>query len=239
MASFPASVKNFGADRVDGEYIPADDVNLIRAEVVALETELLLGGWRSAPGAWSFATSTTITVPAGAASIYSVGDKIKWWQGSQKYAYIVGVANTLLTVRGDAVVAGAITLNYYSKHSSPVGFPHWFAWVPDLTLGLATLPGYAYARYSIVGRTCTIVLNVDNVTIGGAAGSIKVSLPVPAAITSTFWGNVARYLAADGYVPVRGVLSAASVEVFKSISTTTYLGNETGFYLRVAGSYEI
>jgi hypothetical protein len=241
MASFPVSVKNFGADRVDGEYIPADDVNLVRAEVVAIETELLAGGWRAAPGAWSYpgSGSTTITVPAGATSIYSVGDKIKWFQGGQKFAYIVAVASTLLTVRGDAVLSGAITANYFSKESSPVGFPQWFAWIPDLTQGLATLPGYAYARFMIVGRTCNIVLNVDNVAIGGLAGSIKIGLPVPAAISSTFWGNVARYLSADGYVPVRGVLTASYVEIFKSISTTAYAATETGYYLRVAGSYEI
>ena len=40
-ASYPGSIKNFGADRVDGEYIPASDMNGVRAEVVAIETALL------------------------------------------------------------------------------------------------------------------------------------------------------------------------------------------------------
>ena len=43
-ASFPGSIKNFGSDRVDGDYIPAADVNEIRAEVVAVETELAAKG---------------------------------------------------------------------------------------------------------------------------------------------------------------------------------------------------
>jgi hypothetical protein len=40
-ASFPGSVKNFGSERVDGEYIPAADMNALRAEVAAIESALL------------------------------------------------------------------------------------------------------------------------------------------------------------------------------------------------------
>ena len=41
MSSYPGSVKNFGVDRVDGDYIPASDINEARAEIVAMETDLL------------------------------------------------------------------------------------------------------------------------------------------------------------------------------------------------------
>ena len=40
MAVFPGGVVNFGAERLDGDYIPASDINLVRAEVMAIETAL-------------------------------------------------------------------------------------------------------------------------------------------------------------------------------------------------------
>jgi hypothetical protein len=41
-AAFPTSIKNFGAARVDGDYIPASDMNTVREEIVAVETALIL-----------------------------------------------------------------------------------------------------------------------------------------------------------------------------------------------------
>ena len=89
------------------------------------------GGWIPATGvAWTYASATTISVPSGAASIYSVGDKIRIKQGAgYKYYYVVVVADTLLTVTGGSdftVANAAITDNYYSKATSPVGFPATF-----------------------------------------------------------------------------------------------------------------
>lgn len=42
-ASFPTSIKNFGADSIDGEYIHASHINELRAEVNAIETTLGTG----------------------------------------------------------------------------------------------------------------------------------------------------------------------------------------------------
>jgi hypothetical protein len=86
-------------------------------------------GWIPAQQTWTYASATTITVPAGAADIYSVGDKINILQGTWKYFYIVAVADTLLTVTGGSgytVADAAISANYYSKSATPVGFPQWF-----------------------------------------------------------------------------------------------------------------
>lgn len=86
-------------------------------------------GWKLAAETWAYASATTITVPSGAASKYSIGDKIKLTQTTVKYFYITAVADTVLTVTGgtDYTVANAtISANYYSKDQSPVGFPGGF-----------------------------------------------------------------------------------------------------------------
>lgn len=83
-------------------------------------------GWIDANETWTYATASTITVPAGAAAKYAVGDRIKLTQTTAKYFIVTVVADTLLTVYGgtDYTVAdAAISANYYSHCKSPVGFP--------------------------------------------------------------------------------------------------------------------
>lgn len=86
-------------------------------------------GWKPVTDTWTYASATTITVPAGAASIYSVGDKIKFTQTTVKYANIITVADTLLTISGGSdytVANAAITEIYHSRVENPIGFPRFF-----------------------------------------------------------------------------------------------------------------
>jgi len=68
----------------------------------------------------------TITVPSGAASLYSAGMKIKLTNTTAKYFIIVNVADTVLTVYGGTdydLVSAAISSIYISHHRAPIGFP--------------------------------------------------------------------------------------------------------------------
>lgn len=99
-------------------------------------------GWTAAE-TWTYDSATTIAVATGAESRYSKGMKIKLSQttGGQKYFYIVGVADTLLTITAglDYVLENeTITAPYYSCVEKPQGFPDWFNADPltwDLTTG--------------------------------------------------------------------------------------------------------
>jgi hypothetical protein len=95
-----------------------------------------IDGWVSANETWTYASATTITVPSGATAKYQKGDKIKLTQTTVKYFYVVGVADTVLTITGGSsytLTTGTITNNYYSHASSPIGFPTAFAWSPTVT----------------------------------------------------------------------------------------------------------
>jgi hypothetical protein len=85
----------------------------------------LADGWVKPTGTWAKASASSITVPSGAASLYSVGDKIKLTDTTTKYFYVTAVADTVLTITGgtDYALVGTISNYYYSKASSPVGFP--------------------------------------------------------------------------------------------------------------------
>lgn len=131
-------------------------------------------GWIDADETWTYASASTITVPSGAASRYSKGDRIKWTQTTVKYGVIVSVADTVLTiaVNTDYTVANAaITNNYYSHQASPVGYPGWFNWTPNGT-------GYTAgnSKFSINHGVCAVIVqssapitgNITNLPIASA-----------------------------------------------------------------------
>lgn len=134
------------------------------------------GGWIDANETWTYASATTITVPSGAASRYQKGDKIKITNNSAtKYFYIVGVADTVLTVTGGSdytVHNSAITNPFYSKIESPQGFPSYFNWTATITCPSGTAPTYSTnsCSFSISGGFCLFTIYLQN-SSGGTAGA--------------------------------------------------------------------
>lgn len=90
-------------------------------------------GWVIVNETFTYASAKTITVASGAASRFQKGDKLKLTQTTVKYFYIVGVADTVLTVTGGSdytVANAAITSPYLSRIENPLGFPTFFNYVP-------------------------------------------------------------------------------------------------------------
>jgi hypothetical protein len=120
-------------------------------------------GWTDVSDTWTYVSANTITVPSGAASIYQIGDRIRFKQGGgYKYFVLIAVADTTLTilVNTDYTVANAaITDIYFSHQSNPIGYPGWFALAAP-TFDVATYdnaggaqPTTSQHRASIDGRT--------------------------------------------------------------------------------------
>lgn len=156
--------------------------------VIVTPTVKTWDGWNTVSDSWSYASATTITVPSGAASLYSVGDKIKLTQTTVKYFYIVAVADTLLTVTGgsDYTVASAtITSPHVSHMSNPVGFPQWFNYTPTGPTN-TTLTG----RFTVNGRNCTCTIKGE--VTGTPNFSSMPTLPITASASmlntsGSFW----------------------------------------------------
>lgn len=129
--------------------VVASHHNALKDEVIAVETDLVAAlaqvpgattvntalqnivtayttGWSVASGtAWTYASSSTVNVPSGAASIYQVNDKIKITQTTAKYFYVTAVADTLLTLSGGGtytVANASITAQWYSRVRNPKGW---------------------------------------------------------------------------------------------------------------------
>lgn len=134
--------------------------------------------WQNGTGTWTYASATTMTVPADDAANMSVGTKLKLTQTSVKYFYVVGVSGTTVTLTGGSsytLVNAAITTPQYSNASSPPGFPGTLAWTPTWT----SVSGGSlnFARFSMNGKS--VDFRVKYTLAGaGVSGGIHFSLPV-------------------------------------------------------------
>jgi len=145
--------------------------------------------WTAIADSWSYASATTITVPSGASSLYSVGTKLRLKQGgSYKYFYIVTVADTLLTVTGGSdysMAEAAITDIYVSIASNPIAFPIWFNYTPSLTnMAGGTIN---IAQFCLIAQTCFVRIQY---TFAGADISGAVSISTPVTGTTPFTSDV-------------------------------------------------
>jgi len=153
-------------------------------------------GWTPARETWTYASASTITVPSGAVSKYNHGDRIKLNQSGVKYFYVVAIADTLLTVTAgtDYTVANAaITDNFYSHQSTPIGMPPRFFYSPTVG-GYNPTPTPSSRFFSINGNVCTVEYLVI-----GTSNSTGQTFTVPVATVGQFDFTGARVANAGAF----------------------------------------
>lgn len=144
-------------------------------------------GWILVSDTWTYASATTVTVPSDATTKYSVGDKVKFSNGSTKYFYITAVAATTITLNGGSdytVANSAITSVYFSKAETPLSFPQWFNYTPTFaatTLGNGTVAG----KFSMSGKTVNFRASFTLGSTSAVSSSPTVSFPVTSVSTYT------------------------------------------------------
>jgi hypothetical protein len=194
------SSKDTGLEWING--VTADSTTTFTNKNLTSETNILpSNGWTPARETWTYASATTITVPSGAASKYKKGDKIKLTQTTVKYFYIVGVADTLLTVTGGSdytVANAAISANYYSHQENPIGFPNYFNFTNTITSEVGTITdATGTSKFSIIGNILYISGSVSITDNGTGAVKLRVSLPINPLSSATSVGFGANSY--DGY----------------------------------------
>lgn len=193
--------------------------SIVNANITDMRTQasfnaVVNDGWTPVSDSWTYASATTITVPAGATSKYSVGDKLKLTQsGSVAYFYITTVASTLLTINGGTdytLTNTAISGIYYSKADNPLNFPGYFNYVPTWgstgtapAIGNGTLAG----TFRLSGKVVTfdLIWQAGSSTTFGT-NSYTFTFPVTASsyyISGT--GPTNRSFNASGYMEDNGV----------------------------------
>ncbi|HPO87525.1 MAG TPA: hypothetical protein PLN86_16925 [Candidatus Hydrogenedentes bacterium] len=143
-------------------------------------------GWTSvASETWTYATANSFTISGDKTSVYSVGDKIKLTQSSTvKYFYIYAVSysapNTTISITGgiDYTFANsAVSENYYSKLSTPNGFPSYFKYTPTATgiTGTTTVEG----AFRLDQKLLSVMFNIS-----GTSNSTNFSITAPLSCVS-------------------------------------------------------
>jgi uncharacterized protein YaiE (UPF0345 family) len=160
-------------------------------------------GWVPITGTFTRASATTITVSSGALGIYNPGDKLTLTDTTGKYFYVVGVADTTLTVTGgsDYSLVGTISAGYYSKTLNPLGFPQWFNWSPTFT-GFSANPTGGIYRFTVLGRKCTVHFNQPNNGTSNATGYTATAPVSAVTITNGLWQTGIPYLVDNGAASV-------------------------------------
>lgn len=134
---------------------------------------------------WTFATATTFTVATDLTAKYSKGTRLKLTQSATvKYFVVVAssfaAGSTTVTITGgsDFTFANAtVSANFHSYQINPQGYPGWFTYSCAPT-GFSGTPTQNSSRFSVVGRACSIYIDVTGTS---NATTFTLQLPIAAA----------------------------------------------------------
>lgn len=141
-------------------------------------------GWTASGESWTFSSFNStlrtgvITVPSDATTKYPLGSKVKLTQstGGTKYAKVVGVTSTSLTLQfasGITLNNEAITSTFYSLVENPTGFPANSSFIITYTSsGSGGGTGYFYNDNGI--KKCW---GATGLFTGGSGGGVSLSFP--------------------------------------------------------------
>jgi len=205
----------------------------------------LYDGWIPVEETWSRVSNTSFTITGDYTGVLAVGDKLKVTDTTVKYFYITAVSysapNTTVTITGgtDYVLAATPTLQYYSKASSPVGFPDWFNWTP--TLGASgsmtfTSTNILNARFKITGRQVTVSITTTGTTGGSASVNLTFTLPI---VGARQYNGFSAYVGDGGDIVGFGFLDSNKNKVFIEKTGGDNFGLGAGRSFSCYGSYEI
>lgn len=176
---------NWCIDNTNGYY--QEKADKTGGDIVSPAFKGVITGWIAANETITCGADNVLTASSALVSNLNIGDKI-WikddstdWMGyiiSKPTGTTFGIVGGTTSGAAATVANGStITVPYYSKVSSPAGFPHWFNYVPTL-VGFSSNPGGIY-RFSINGRV--VNLNVRSYSDGTSnANNYTITPPVNA-----------------------------------------------------------
>lgn len=130
----------------------------------------LLAGWWLLAASGTRVGDTSFTVAGDVTDQIAVGDKLKITDTTTKYLYVTavtyGAPNTTITVTGgtDYVVAGNPTNIYYSKATSPVGFPNFYPKARAKRSTTQTIGNSSWTKVQFNTESFDLGGNYDNAT---------------------------------------------------------------------------
>ena len=167
-------------------------------------------------------TSGTVTVTNSMATAIDAKGDLVAGTGADTFARLaVGANDTVLTA--DSTQATGL------KWATPAsgGFPAWTSYTPTVTASSGSITTYsASGWYSQSGKTIVVQGRVVITTVGTAAGTTIVTLPVTAQTrTNAEWVGSALEGQSTGYGGWASVLSGATAVNLRNYNFGTFLGS--------------
>lgn len=207
-----ADALNLLEEHGDGLWVPAQD------------------GWIPFNDTLTYVSSSSFTIPGDWTNRLDKGDRIKVFNVSQKYFYVLsasfgaGITTVNIYAGTTHVLANAvITDPFFSHDESPTSFPDYFDYTPSyipgggMTFSPTTVNN---ARFSISGRKLTLALAIVGTTSGVSSNVIIATLPIVAAIGG-----------ASGAVVYPGAGSNRAGQVFIGTTADFYIYDASAFGL--------
>ena len=146
-------------------------------------------GWSNANQTWTREGDNSFSEPIDATLKYQKGDKIRYKQGGGwKYQYIISVGaysggKTIMTTTGGSDYkfdsGTAITDNYYSHASSPIGFPALGITVASWTTSgtpFTNNPTTTTSYFFITGNVVTLQMTFQCHATSGGTGAFNATI---------------------------------------------------------------
>lgn len=198
---------------------PAEVLRLYRDKINDLRT-----GWDLVSATGTRVDGTSFTLVGNKTDLIAVGDKVKYTDTTTKYGYVTAVAYTsvtTVTITGgsDYTLEDDPSNIYFSKASSPVGFPDDFAFNGS-PVGWASFIEQV-TRFYIKGKQCYL-----RVALNGVSNSTTTTLTAPIAARN---GSFAYYKSGSMTGTNNGVgLSNVYCYIAKNTSTVTITKDGVG-----------
>jgi hypothetical protein len=142
-------------------------------------------GWNTLNAQLTYASATTISSSMNLTNTIPRCAKFRWKQGGNyKYAYVVNITSTTLTILAGSdysVANTTITDAAWSVSDPAIGFPSKFNYVPTIVSGFGSITslGTCVTKFFIINSNLHFNEVINIVTNGTGTNHIKSTIPMP------------------------------------------------------------
>lgn len=210
------------------------------ADIADCRMPITGASWQSANETWIYSSADSptfvVTVPSDATGKYTVGMKVRLWQGSWKFFIITAVSATTITLYGGTdytLTSAGISNPMYSAQKSPIGFPmdpaKWTVKVTDTSSRLQSPPTLG-VWYNLGSQSITIPIGIWNVdyTVHGYASTAGADHFITLSTGAATESNNEYSVRQDNTTGAMGITSFKQFLISAATKTVYYLNTKTG-----------
>jgi hypothetical protein len=148
-------------------------------------------------------------------------------------------ARLAVGTNGQVLTADSTAATGLAWATASSGFPAWTSYTPTVTAQSGSITTYtAQGWYSQSGKTVVVAVKVNITTVGTAAGTMNVTLPITAkTVSGAFWTGSSVENSTTGYSGWATIASAGTTMVCRNYNFSTFFGSGNEVIAQV--TYEV